>query len=166
MKKRQKMFLHRLMSEVIVHSLYENKRRNFARCSYTEQYLQTITYQLILFSSTAIKYAVDCKLPFRRKSSVQFDADSDKGMCYHSGSLSVLLSEQLQSEYARLTFGLPGQYCVFEAQWETIPPNNQKKICEIHLKRVQKKIGEVSGDDSGDPVVTWDRDVLEVSDEE
>ena len=62
---------------------------------------------------------------------------------------------------------LPGQYCVFEAQWGTIPPYIQKKICEIHLKRVQKIVGVVSGDDGGgDPVVTWDRDVLEVSDEE
>ena len=95
MKKPKKMFLHRLISEVIAHSLYENKSRNFAQRSYTEQYLQTITYQLILFASTAIKYALDCKYPFRKESSVQFDADSYKGMCYHPGSLSVLLSEQL-----------------------------------------------------------------------
>ena len=89
------MFLDRLISEVIAHSLYENKSRNFARRSYTEQYLQTITYQLILFVSTAIKYALDCKFPFRKESSGQFDADSYKGMCCHPGSLSVLLSEQL-----------------------------------------------------------------------
>ena len=95
MKKPKKLFLHRLISKVIAHSLYENKSRNFARRSYTAQYLQTITYQLILFASTAIKYALDCKYPFRKESSVQFHADSYKGMCYHPGSWSVLLSEQL-----------------------------------------------------------------------
>ena len=89
------MFLHQLISQVLAHTLYENKSRNFARRSYTEQYLQTITYQLILFASTAIKYALDCKFPFQKESSVQFDADSYLGMCYHPGSLSVLLSEQL-----------------------------------------------------------------------
>ena len=89
------MFLHQLISEVIAHSLYENKRRNFARRSYTEQYLQMITYQLILFTSTAIKYALECKLPFQKESSMQFNVDSYKCMCYHPGLLSVLLSEQL-----------------------------------------------------------------------
>ena len=95
MQQPKKMFLHQLISEVIAHSLYENKRRNFARRSYTQPYLQTITYQLILFASTDIKHALDSKVPIRKESSVQFDADSYKGMCYHPGSLSVLLSEQL-----------------------------------------------------------------------
>ena len=95
MKKLKKMFLHQLITEVIAHSLYKNKSRNFACRSYREQYLQSITYQIILFTSTAIKYALDWKFPFRKESAIQFDADSYKGMCYQPGSLSVLLSEQL-----------------------------------------------------------------------
>ena len=79
MKKLKKIFLHQSISEVIAHSLYQNKRRNFARRSYTEQYLQIITYLLILFASKAIKNEMECKLPFQTESSVQFNVDSDKG---------------------------------------------------------------------------------------
>ena len=93
MKKLKKMFLHQLISVVIAHSLYEKKQRNFSRRSYTELNLQTITYQLILFASTAIKSALEGKLPFRKESSVQFNVDSHKGKYYHPGSLFVLMSE-------------------------------------------------------------------------
>ena len=47
MKKPKKMFLYQLIREVIAHSLYENKSRNFAHHLYTERYLQTISNQLI-----------------------------------------------------------------------------------------------------------------------
>ena len=46
------------------------------------------------------------------------------------------------------------------------PAQHSNEDLRIHLKRVQKIVGEVLGDDGGDPVVTWDRDVLEISDEE
>ena len=98
MKKPKKMFLHQLINEVITHSLYENKWWNFPRHSYTEQYLQTITYKLSLCASLAIKYTLECKLPFQKENSVQFNVDSYQGMCYHPGSLSVLLSEQLSKQ--------------------------------------------------------------------
>ena len=92
------MFLHQLISEVIAHSLYKNKRRNFARLSYTEQYLQMITYQWILFASTAIKYALEFKLPNEKKAacnSIWILVRICATNAYHPVSFCVLLLEQL-----------------------------------------------------------------------
>ena len=78
MKKPKKMFLHTLISEVIAHSLYVKKRRNFALRSHTQPYMEMVTYQSILFASTAIKYAINSKiLP---NCNLHFDAYLYKGM--------------------------------------------------------------------------------------
>jgi hypothetical protein len=74
------MFLHPLISEIIAHSLYEKKRRNFALRKHTRTYMETVTYQSIIFASTAIKHALDCSVS-EEEASRQFDVDSYKGMC-------------------------------------------------------------------------------------
>lgn len=80
MKKPKKMFLHPLISEIIAHSLHLKKRRNFALRSHTRRYVETVTYQSIVFASTAIKHALESKVTIGKENSVLFDADSYKGM--------------------------------------------------------------------------------------
>ena len=74
------MFLHPLISEIIGYSLFEKKIRNFAFRKHSLPYMRAVTYQSILFASTAIKHALDCRISIGEEKRVQFDTDSYKGM--------------------------------------------------------------------------------------
>ena len=80
MKKPKKMFLHPLISEIIGHSLFKKNIRNFAFRKHSLPYMQAVTYQSILFASTAFKHALDCRMSISEEKRVQFDTDSYKGM--------------------------------------------------------------------------------------
>lgn len=53
---------------------------------------------------------------------------------------------------------------MLETQWQTIPPEIQKRICAIHLKRIRKIAGKVLSDVG--EVIAWDCDTLILSDHE
>lgn len=57
----------------------------------------------------------------------------------------------------KLTYTL-GTYEEYRKQWNTIPPNMQTRIQEIHLKRIRDLSGFVGLENSG-PVISWDPSV-------